>query len=211
VNNVERILEDSSDIHQFSKHYFNYLSKILNELDTVSVSAFAEEMADARRNRNMIFFIGNGGSAATALHMVNDFGADIRKRTGTEMPFRVLSLTDNIAVMLAIANDSGYDNLFVNQLRTYYQPGDKLVAISASGNSRNVVAAAQWVKNQGGTVMSLVGFEGGKLKEISDVTIHVKSVQGEYGPVEDIHLLVGHLLCYWLQYRVQNEQRVQKI
>ena len=109
--------------------------------------------------------------------------------------------------MLAIANDDGYESLFVNQLRVHYRHGDKLVAISASGNSPNVIAAAEWVRKQGGVVMSLVGFDGGKLKDISDIVIHVKSEEGEYGPVEDIHMIMDHLLANWLQYKVQREQQ----
>ena len=210
MNNMGKMVEESANIEQFAKHYSDYLFKLLNEIDLDAIAAFAEEMEKARQNRNTIFFIGNGGSAVTASHMVNDFGADIRKRTKTETPFRVLSLTDNTAVMLAIANDDGYDNLFVNQLRIHYQRGDKLVAISASGNSPNVVAAAEWVKDQGGVVMALVGFDGGRLKELSDVVVHIKSMKGEFGPVEDIHLIIGHLLSYWLQYRIQKEQNIEK-
>ncbi|MBU0477119.1 SIS domain-containing protein [bacterium] len=209
-HNIEQLLEKSSNIQQFSKHYFSYFLKLLNELDLDAIAAFADEMEKARQNRNTIFFIGNGGSAVTASHMANDFGNDIRKRTKTDTPFRVLSLTDNTAVMLAIANDDGYDNLFVDQLRIHYQRGDKLVAISASGNSQNIVTAAEWVKAQGGVVMALVGFDGGKLKEFSDVVIHVKSMKGEFGPVEDIHLIMGHLLSYWLQHRIQKEQNMEK-
>ena len=137
--------------------------------------------------------------------MADDFGVDTLKRTKTNTPLRVLSLTDNAAVMLAIANDAGYDKLFVNQLQVHYQPNDKLIAISVSGNSPNVIAAAEWVKKQGGIVISLVGFDGGRLKEISDVAIHVKSMKGEYGPVEDLHLIMGHLTSYWLQYQIQKE------
>lgn len=207
MNNIERIFNGSADIQQFSKNYFNYLFKLLNDLDTDAIAAFAEEMENARKNHNTIFFVGNGGSAATASHMANDFGMDVLKKGGGDLPFRALALTDNTSVMLAIANDDGYDRLFVNQLRIHYRQGDKLVAISASGNSPNVVAAAEWVKVRGGTVMSLIGFDGGRLKEISDVTIHAKSEKGEYGPVEDIHLIMDHLLANWLQFRVQLEHR----
>jgi len=205
MNSIRQMLEGSDNIQQFGKHYFNYLFKLLNEIDIDTINAFAEEMEKARQNRNAVFFIGNGGSAATASHMADDFGVDTLKRTKTNTPLRVLSLTDNAAVMLAIANDAGYDKLFVNQLQVQYQPNDKLIAISVSGNSPNVVAAAEWVKKQGGIVISLVGFDGGRLKEISDVVIHVKSMKGEYGPVEDLHLIMGHLTSYWLQYQIQKE------
>ncbi len=108
--------------------------------------------------------------------------------------------------MLAVANDAGYHNLFIDQLKVLYRPDDKLVAISVSGNSPNVVSAAEWVKSKGGTVIALVGFDGGRLKEIADVTIHVKSKKGEFGPAEDIHVVMGHLISYWLQYQVDKRK-----
>ena len=146
MNNMDQMFEKSANIQKFAKFYFNYLFKLLNELDTDTIAAFAEEMEKAQKNHNTIFFIGNGGSAATASHMANDFGMDILKKGGSNLPFRAMSLTDNASVMLAIANDDGYERLFVNQLRVHYRTGDSLVAISASGNSPNVVAAAEWVK-----------------------------------------------------------------
>jgi len=203
MNNIEQMLNKSVDIHAFTKNYFSYLYKLLGELDTQEIAAFAQEMENARQNHNTVFFIGNGGSATTASHMANDFGTDIHKRTLTDRPFRAMSLTDNCAIMLAVANDTGFENLFVNQLRIHYRPGDKLVAISASGNSPNLVVAAEWVKKQGGTVISLVGFDGGKLKEISNLVVHVKAMKSEYGPVEDIHMILDHLVSYWLQHQIQ--------
>lgn len=207
MNTIERMYNESGDFKQFIKKYYDYLFALLNSIDENEIAAFADEMEEARKSGNTVFFIGNGGSAATASHMVNDFGIDIFKKAGSEVPFRAVSLTDNSAVMLAIANDDGYERLFVNQLRVYYRPGDKLVAISASGNSPNIVAAAEWVKDKGGTVMSLVGFDGGRLREISDVVIHAKSQKGEYGPVEDIHMIMDHLIVNWLQCKVSEESR----
>lgn len=210
MNNIERLFNESEDIGQFIKGYYDYLFILLKSIDVKEIIAFAEEMEKARNGGNTVFFIGNGGSAATASHMANDFGIDVLKKGGSDLPFRAMSLTDNSSVMLAIANDDGYERLFVNQLRVHYRPGDKLVAISASGNSPNVVTAAEWVKKQGGAVMSLVGFDGGRLKDISDVVIHVKSEKGEYGPVEDIHMIMDHLLANWLQYKVQIESCGEK-
>jgi D-sedoheptulose 7-phosphate isomerase len=206
MNNMERVFKESSDLQQFAKGYFNHLYKLLNELDANAIAAFADEMEKARRGENTIFFIGNGGSASTASHMANDFGTDTRKKSASELPFRAMSLTDNNAVMMAIANDDGYDNLFVNQLKIHYRYGDKLVAISVSGNSPNVVSAAEWVKGRGGVVMSLVGFDGGKLKDISDITIHVKTMKGDYGPVEDVHMIMDHLLANWLQFKIMTAE-----
>ncbi len=209
-NNIKSLLDSALSLREFSKGYFNYLKKLLDEIDLNSIVAFAKELEESRQSGNTIFFVGNGGSAATASHMVNDFGTDVKKITNTDKPFRVLSLSDNPAVMLAVANDSGYDKLFVNQIQIHYRPGDKLVAISASGNSPNIVAAAEWFKAKGGSVLSLVGFDGGKLKAMSDVAIHVKSGNGEFGPVEDIHLIMGHLISCWLQSEIQKQQKANR-
>lgn len=209
MNKIDKMLNEEN-IQNFAKKYFVYLQELLFNIDLKSIAAFAKELEEARQSGNTIFFAGNGGSAATASHMVNDFGIDVKKRTDTDKPFRVLSLNDNPAVLLAVSNDSGYDKLFVNQIQIYYRPGDKLVAISASGNSSNIVAAAQWVKAHGGRVLSFIGFDGGKLKAMSDVAIHVKSENGEFGPVEDIHLIMGHLISCWLQSEIQKQQKVIK-
>lgn len=203
MNNIEKILKGSDNIQNFTKEYFGYLFSVAERLDMGTIALFVSEMEDSRRNGNTIFCIGNGGSAATSSHMANDFGTDIQKRTNTSRPLRVLSLTDNNAVMLAVANDAGYDNVFVKQLQVHYRTGDKLIAVSASGNSPNVVAAAKWIKERNGKVLSFTGFDGGELKKISDVVIHVSAAKGEYGPVEDIHLILGHLLSYWIQHQIQ--------
>src|SRR3989337_2651351 len=198
MNNVNRLFKESLSFKDFAEGYYNYLHKLLHTIDIKEIVAFAEEMERARIENKTVFFVGNGGSAATASHMANDFGMDILKKTGGDLPFRAMALTDNAAVMLAIANDDGYESLFVNQLCVHYRVGDSLVAISVSGNSPNVVAAAEWVKARGGKVISLVGFDGGKLKDISDVMIHAKSEKGEYGPVEDVHMILNHMITSFL-------------
>jgi D-sedoheptulose 7-phosphate isomerase len=205
INYVEQMFNQTKRIDEFCKSYFDYLHQLLYKLDFRMIEKVAAELEAARMNGNTIFVVGNGGSAVTATHLANDFGTDILKKSGTEIPFNVHALTDNTAVMMAVANDDGYDRIFVNQLRVHYRAGDRLLAISASGNSPNVVVAAEWVRAKGGVVMSFVGFNGGKLKEISDITIHVESNPGEYGPVEDIHLVLNHILANWLQYKVMGE------
>lgn len=197
MKTLKDILSTSENAAQFAGAYLDYLSELLRRVDTKAVAAFIQELDEARESQNTVFFIGNGGSAATASHMANDFGVGAHGSEG-ELPFRALALTDNAAVMTAIANDDGYEHLFVYQLRIHYRPGDKLVAISASGNSPNVVAAAEWVRERGGKVIGLVGFDGGKLKPLCDVVIHAETARGEYGPVEDIHMIVDHLVYAWL-------------
>jgi len=203
MNNINKLCNNSRSAGAFAQGYFNYLKQVLDSITPASIDTLVEEFENARATGNTIFVTGNGGSATTATCMANDIGFDIIKKTGAEKPFRVFALTDNISVITAIANDVGYQNVFLNQLKIHYRQGDKLLAISASGNSPNVVIAAEWVKEQGGRVISFVGFTGGKLKEISNVVVHVKSEAGEYGPVEDAHLVLNYILAHWFQCRLR--------
>jgi len=172
-------------------------------MDLDELDMFENEFVLARESGNTIFVAGNGGSAATATTMANDIGFDIIKKTGTENPFRVFALTDNSSVITAISNDVGYENIFINQLKIHYRKGDKLIVISASGNSENIVKAAKWVQSQGGKVLGMLGFDGGILREICDSSVLVPSIQGEYGPVEDMHLMINHLLAHWFQNKLK--------
>jgi D-sedoheptulose 7-phosphate isomerase len=199
MNNIDKVYQASSSAGSFAHGYFTYLKQVLDSISPESIDQLVAEFEAARAAGSTIFVVGNGGSATTATSMANDIGFDILKKTGTDKPFRVLALTDNTSVITAIANDVGYENIFINQLKIHFRPGDKLLAISASGNSPNVVLAAEWVKQQGGRVIGFLGFSGGKLKNISDVVLHVKSEAGEYGPVEDAHLVLNHILAHWFQ------------
>jgi D-sedoheptulose 7-phosphate isomerase len=203
MNNVNKIFRQSSNPREFATGYFNYLKQVLDAIELASIDSLVAAFEEARLKGNTIFIAGNGGSATTATSMANDLGFDVIKKSGTDKPIRVFALTDNTSVLTAIANDVGYENVFLNQLKIHYRKGDKFLAISASGNSPNVVAAAEWVKEQGGSIISFVGFQGGKLKEISDVVVHVKSEAGEYGPVEDAHLILNHILAHWFQLKLK--------
>lgn len=203
MNNIEKLYQTSNSAGEFAQKYFSYLKEVLDSITLDAIEKLVAEFEAARADGKTIFVVGNGGSATTATTLANDIGFDIIKKTGTNKPFKVLAFTDNTSVITAIANDVGYENIFLNQLKIHYGPGDKLLAISASGNSRNVVAAAEWVKQQGGRIISFVGFSGGKLMEISDVVVHVKSEFGEYGPVEDSHLVLNHILAHWFQCKLK--------
>lgn len=195
---LEQIFRETKSPDAFVRGYFNYLSELLNRFDVEMIVAFINELENANRRDATIFIAGNGGSAATASHMATDIGVDVMKKEKPDRPFRALALTDNTSVMTAIANDEGYENLFVNQLRIHYRSGDMLVAISASGNSPNVIEATQWVKAREGRIVTITGFDGGKLKEMADVAIHVDTPKGEFGPVEDLHMIVDHVVANWL-------------
>jgi len=195
MNTLGDVFHQSKDFKTFARGYGRYISRLLEELDTDSLERVAEGLNGSRQEGSSVFVIGNGGSAAAASHIANDFtfGSRVKKDT----PFRVVSLTDNLPVLTATANDLGYEQIFLRQLQVYYKPGDKLLVISASGNSSNLIVAAQWVKTQGGQVFGFLGFDGGKLKELCDVSVVVKTPKGEYGPVEDVHMMLDHLLAFW--------------
>ena len=199
MNNLESAFGEVTAIGEYSRKYFSYLGKVLESIDENEINKLGEVFENARENRNTIFVAGNGGSSTTATTMANDIGFDILKKTGTDKAFRILSLSDNNAVITAIANDVGYENIFINQLKIHYRSGDSIILISASGNSPNILKAAEWVKDQGGTIIGFLGFTGGKLIELCDVKIHVQSEPGEYGPVEDAHLIMNHILAHWFQ------------
>ena len=192
VNHVEAIFERSSSGQEFADGYLGYLAEVLAGLDRQAISRFAAELLAARARNARIFFLGNGGSAATASHWVND----LSRWRGR--PFRALSLTENVALLTAIANDYGYAHVFRQQLENLMGPGDVVVAISASGNSENVLSAIDYANAHGAITVGLTGFDGGRLSSIAQIVIHAPTAIGDYGPAEDAHLILDHLVTSYL-------------
>ena len=195
-DNLRKVFGNSGDGAGYSKEYGLYVADLLERLDYKSLGEIINCFYDARQRSSTIFFIGNGGSAATASHFAQDL-AEIGKKLGTD-GFKTLSLTDNVPFITAIANDHGYENIFTGQMSEVFKKGDVLVAISGSGNSPNIVKAAKHAKQSGGTVVGLCGFDGGQLAGLSDHVLHVKTERGEYGPVEDIHMILDHMITTYL-------------
>lgn len=203
MNKLETIFASSNKNSQtYIAGYFEHLESIIRGLDHEAIAKFVDIILSAREKDQGIFFIGNGGSAATASHFANDLSIGTRSKG---KPFRISSLTDNNAVMTAIANDFGYDKVFVKQLEAVYRPGDVLVSISASGNSQNLLEAVDFVKAQGGVNIGLTGFDGGELKKRCDLALHVATDRGEYGPVEDVHMILDHVVGTYLMYLCRAE------
>ena len=185
------MITDASSPNNFSKNYFDYLKVLIDKLSIENVSKFIKLILETRENNKTIFFIGNGGSASTASHFVNDISLGSRQ---FEKPFRAISLCDNQAVITAIGNDDGYENIFLQQLQTQAKAGDVLVAISASGNSPNIIKAINWAKDNDLSTVGLSAFDGGMLSKLSDLNIHVPTKIGEYGPAEDLHMVICGLV-----------------
>ena len=185
------MINDASSSRKFSENYFSYLKILIDELSIENISKFIELILQTRENDKSIYFIGNGGSASTASHFVNDISLGSRQ---FEKPFRAISLCDNQAVITAIGNDDGYENIFLQQLQTQAKENDILVAISASGNSPNVIKAIDWANDNGLSTVGLSAFDGGQLAKKSNLNIHVPTQVGEYGPAEDLHMVICGLV-----------------
>lgn len=194
---------NNSSLKDFYKGYSSYLTNILESLDLKDLDNIANTFLEARKNGNTIYFIGNGGSASTASHFSQDL-AEVGRKVGVKL-FKSVSLTDNMSAITASANDHGYDKVFSFQMQGTFKKNDVLVAISASGNSPNVLEAVKFAKEKGGTVIGLIGFDGGKLKEISDYVFHAQADKGEYGPVEDLHMIFDHLITSYFYYKLKEE------
>jgi len=191
MNRVEELYDRDPGPSSFARGYLNYLAEVLQQLDENAIARFVTELLRTRDSGGRIYFFGNGGSAATASHFVNDIAIGSRS---WERPFRAVCLTDNHAVLTSIANDFGYERVFVQQLQGHLHPDDLVVAISVSGNSPNVLAAVEYARSCGVRVAALTGFDGGRLRELADVVVHVPTNPGEYGPAEDAHMIVDHLV-----------------
>jgi D-sedoheptulose 7-phosphate isomerase len=202
VNQVEKVFDQNPTPAEFARGYLGHVAGILGKMNAQDIARFIQTLIDARERNARIFFIGNGGSAATASHFANDIAIGCRS---WERPFRASSLTDNMPIFSAIANDYGYEHVFTLQLKTMMERGDVVVAISASGNSPNVVRALQYANENGAITVSLTGFDGGELKRIAQVNVHVPSDKGEYGPVEDVHMVLDHLVGAFLMHLCRTE------
>jgi len=184
-NLAERIMSQS-----IIDHYIKNLSMILETLPKMEIVKIIELLEEAREQSRTVFIFGNGGSASTASHFANDLSkATIVAGKGR---LRVISLVDNIALFSAWANDTSYERVFAEQLENFIEPNDLVIAISASGNSPNVLAGVEVAKAHGAHTIGLSGFGGGKLSKMVEVAVIVPS--HEYGPVEDVHLMLNHMI-----------------
>lgn len=172
------------------KEYIAHEIDVLQKLDVDAISDAINLLEETRANDTTVYIFGNGGSASTASHFQNDFNKGVSEPI--EKKYRFCCLNDNVSTLMAIANDNGYENIFIQQLENKLRPGDVVVAISGSGNSENVVRAVKYAKEQGNKIIGLTGYSGGKLKELADVSLHVPVNSMQI--TEDIHMVLDHLM-----------------
>jgi D-sedoheptulose 7-phosphate isomerase len=177
---------------QLAADFFREFSGLLQHIDLDQFEHIYRMLRTARDRGAMVYIAGNGGSAATASHWANDLGKST-KASG-QAPLRVMSLTDNIAWLTALANDESYERVFAGQLENFARPGDVLVVLSASGNSPNLLRAVELARARGLTTIGLLGFDGGALKSMVDKVLLLPTRKGAYGLVESGHDLLCHIL-----------------
>lgn len=181
------------------ERYWRELRLTMEAMPYAALAEAEDELLACRARGGTVFIVGNGGSAATASH----FACDLAKGTQSAgvIPFRVMPLTDNMPLLTAWANDVSYEQVYAQQLATLVRAGDILVAISASGSSPNILAAARVARQHGAGVVALTGATGGKLLRLADLIIRVPSPCIEQ--VEDAHMMIAHSLCVALRERMR--------
>ena len=190
-------------IKPFVADYLTRLKLILDDIDVNIVSDIIDKLEETIVNNSRIYIIGNGGSSATASHMANDLGSGGLRRRDI-INFDVISLADNNPVITAVANDIGYENIFYMQMRGLINPTDVVIAISCSGDSPNIVKAIDYAQTVGCKIIGITGFNGGHLKKVADINFHVDAPKNEYGLVEDVHMILDHIIySYYIQRSVE--------
>lgn len=183
--------------HPFEE-YLERLAKALSGVDRGALDAAVETLIACHHSRGAVYVIGNGGSASTATHMACDLSKGPTPPGGRGLV--VWSLTDNPALLTAIGNDLSYDSIFSEVIRQRMKPEDVLIAISASGNSPNIVQGLKAAKAIGCTIIGMTGFKGGILADQCDIRLH--AADHTYGPVEDVHLVCNHYLVEAIKARL---------
>jgi phosphoheptose isomerase len=195
-----------NSIKLFYKDYINILNKCLHKIDEESLSKIAKEIFVALKKKKHIFICGNGGSAAIANHFLADYAKYIK--TNKKLKPHVTSLSANVEIITAISNDIKFDNIFSYQLENLINKNDLLIAISSSGNSKNILEAIKMCNNKGGKSISFLGFNGGEAKKISNYSL-VLNVRN-YGLSEDSAHIFMHVICQYLKQKLSN-LRINKI
>lgn len=175
--------------------YLDNINDIIKDLETDNISKAIASIKEARETDKRIFVFGNGGSAATANHFAADFSKNATRDDDNR--FKIISLSNNVSSITACGNDIGFETVFEEQLKNLMQEEDLIICISASGNSPNIIKAVEYGRKKKGTIIGITGFNGGRLKEISDINIHVNS--DSYEQVEDLHLIIAHIIVYWFK------------
>jgi len=186
------------DVNSRSVKYLDEVAKTLEHMEKdlpFKAEEIVSALVKARDSGKRVYICGNGGSASTASHMASDLNKGSNRKDARR--FKAVALTDNIPAMLAWANDSSYDDIFVEQLRNHLEKGDVVIGISGSGNSSNVLKALHYANDEGALTIGLTGFDGGKMAQLAKICYVVPSHTMQQ--IEDIHLVIEHMLSIILR------------
>ena len=183
-----------TDFLQGARAYQQRLADAIEAIPLGAVEQLASALFDAWLNKKQVFIFGNGGSAANANHLANDLMYGVSKQLGKAI--KVNALSANTAVLTCLANDEGYEHIYVHQLQVLANPGDVLIALSGSGNSPNIVSALEWSQGQSVRSFAILGYSGGKAKSLASDPIHIAIDDMQIS--EDLQLVVGHMAMQWL-------------
>jgi D-sedoheptulose 7-phosphate isomerase len=189
-------MNHNGNLGNYFEDYRRRLDSLLDQVEIDALEKVLRTIVCTFKNGKTVYVCGNGGSAATASHFQADFCFFVRYFTKFRPKVRALS--DNIPMITAVGNDTSYHDIFVEQLKGHFEKDDAIVCISASGNSENVVRAAQHANENGGTSIGFVGFTGGKLKDVCKYSLFTPNPKGDYGPIEDLHMIYVHLIVNYL-------------
>lgn len=186
----------SEEQKKLIKSYLDQEIDVIKHLNVDAINAAVLAIWAAYEREATIYIFGNGGSAATASHFVCDFNKGISEKK--DKKFRFVCLSDNVAQMMAIANDYSFDDIFRYPLVNRLKPTDLVIAISGSGNSRNVIRAVEYAKEIGTPVIGITGYHGGKLKEMADY--HMDAMVDDMQISEDLHMIFDHMMFFLLNH-----------
>lgn len=184
-----------------AQHYIDLVKSTLDALDPKALEALVEAFNTTYEKGGNIYTMGNGGSGASASHAAGDFlkGASY----GLDKRFRMICLNDNLPSMMAIANDIGWESIFVEPLKNFLSPDDLVIGISGSGNSKNVVNALEYANAQGATTVAMSGFKGGKISEIATINVHAPVMDMEV--TEDVHMVIFNIVKKQMMARLMGD------
>ena len=183
-------------VTKFFDNYKNRLNSLLDKVDAKQLSEIIGMLIGVFKNGKTVYVCGNGGSAATASHLQADFTFFVRYFT--KFRPKMVALTDNVSMITAVGNDTTFKDIFVEQLKGRFESGDLIICISASGNSENVIRAAEYANSSGGESIGFIGFDGGRLLDVCTASLYTQNEKSDYGPIEDLHMIYDHVIVNYL-------------
>ena len=201
---IKNSFESSTDFGEFLNKYIDFYVDAVKKLKTHDFTPFMDLIYQCHKDGKKIIIFGNGGSAANATHLSTGFSFITRS---WDRPIKSMTLAADPILLTSLANDFAFEDVFYRQLQVHLEPGDLVLALSVSGKSKNVLKAVRYAKDCGNKIVSLTGSNGGELKGLSDISVHIESDETLFGVTEDVHMVLGHALTYFLEYHLKKQSK----